>query len=215
VEKRLGTNINNKDTDSDGYGDSQELQMGTDPLNTSAQKSKIVLSGVDRALVDGKTLEQPKYATSTPSVSLAVSSVATVKPEENKTTSNLKFEGKAKPNQVITLFIYSTMPIVVTVQADSNGNWSYELDKTLVDGTHEAYVALNDNEGKIVEASLPTPFFIQEARAVSVDDFVATGDATQISNPTTNLMMLYVLSGLAVILLLVAAFLIIKQRFAE
>lgn len=108
------------------------------------------------------------------------------------------------------------MPIVVTVQADANGNWTYELDKTMVDGTHEVYVAINNDEGAIVEASLPTPFFIQEAQAVSVDDFVATtGDATEVSGQTNTLMMLYIFSGIAIILILIAAFLIIKQRMSD
>jgi len=223
VEKRLGTDPNKKDTDGDGYNDSQELQAGSDPLNplstplnVSTKKSTVVMAEVDKAIVNGKSLEQPKYSTPTAITALAVSSVATVKPQENQApTNNLKFEGKAKPNQVITLFIYSTMPIVVTVQADANGNWNYELDKTLVDGTHEVYVAVNNNEGKIVESSLPTPFFIEKAQAVSVNDFVATGDASQIPSQATNMMMLYVFSGVAVILLLIAAFLIIKQRFAD
>jgi len=214
MEKRLGTNLNNKDTDSDGYSDDEELRMGTDPLNPSAKKTNVVLSGIDKALVNGKTLEQPKYVVAAASASLMVDSVATVKTED-ATNGNLKFEGKAKPNQVITLYIYSTMPIVVTVQADANGNWTYELDKTMVDGTHEVYVAVNNDEGKIVETSLPTPFFIQEAQAVTVDNFVATGDATQVSGQTNNMMTLYIFSGLAVILILIAGFLIIKQRLSD
>ena len=223
VEKRLGTDFNKKDTDGDGYSDFQELQAGSDPLdplstplNISGKKTKVTLSGVDSAIVNGKPLEQPKYSVATTGTTLAVSSISTVKPEANKPVSNnLKFEGKAKPNQVITLYIYSTMPIVITVKADGNGNWNYELDKTMVDGTHEVYVAVNNNEGKIVESSLPTPFFIQKAQAVSVDEFVANGDATQIPSQAADMTTLYVLSGVAVILVLIAAFLIIKQRFAE
>ncbi|MFA5714454.1 MAG: Ig-like domain-containing protein [Candidatus Paceibacterota bacterium] len=212
MENRLGTDPNNKDTDSDGYSDAAELRMGTNPLDSSVKKSNIFLSGIDKALIGGKTLEQPKYSESSIDASLVISSVATVATEGSK--NGLKFEGKAKPSQVVTLFIYSTMPIVVTVQADVNGNWVYELDKTMVDGTHEVYVAVNNDEGKIVETSLPTPFFIQEAQAVSVDDFTATGDATQIVDQSNNLMMLYILGGLAVVLVLVAGLLIIKQRFA-
>jgi hypothetical protein len=212
MENRLGTDPNNKDTDSDGYSDATELRMGTNPLDSSVKKSNIFLSGIDKALIGGKTLEQPKYSELSADASLVINSVVTVATEGNK--NNLKFEGKAKPSQVVTLFIYSTMPIVVTVQADVNGNWVYELDKTMVDGTHEVYVAVNNDEGKIVETSLPTPFFIQEAQAVSIDDFTATGDATQIVDQSNNLMMLYILGGLAVVLILVAGLLIIKQRFA-
>jgi hypothetical protein len=215
MENRLGTNPNNKDTDNDGYVDDEELRMGTDPLDSSAKKTNVVLSGIDKALVDGKTLEQPKYIHSVTSASLAVDSVATVVRGEDATKNNLKFEGKAQPNQVITLYIYSTMPIVVTVQADANGNWTYELDKTMVDGTHEVYVAVNNDKGEIVEASLPTPFFIQEAQAVSVDNFVAMGDASQALDQTNNMMTLYIFTGLAIILVLIAAFLIVKKKLSS
>ncbi len=196
----------------DGVNDGQELKNGTNPLDPLAKTTTIVLVGVDKAMVDGKTIEQPKATTSTVSTSLTVNSVETVK--EN-TKNNLKFQGKAQPNQVITLFIYSTMPIVVTVQADANGNWVYELDKTLIDGTHEAYVAINNDQGKIIEASLPTPFFIAQAQAVSVDNFVATGDASQVPDKTNNMMILYILAGIAVIVVLIAAVLIIRQSYSE
>jgi hypothetical protein len=212
VEKRLGTDINKKDTDGDGIDDNEELKNGTSPLDPLAKSTAIILSGVDKALVDGKVLEQPKLANSTVSETLAVNSVQTVKTE---TKSNLKFQGKAEPNKVITLFIYSVMPIVVTIQADSNGNWVYELDKTLVDGTHEAYVAINDDEGKIIETSLPTPFFIAQAEAVSVDNFVSTGDASQVSDKTNGMIILYVLGGLVVVFVLIAGILIIRQRYSE
>jgi hypothetical protein len=212
IEKRLGTDPNKKDTDGDGVDDNQELKNGTSPLDPLAKTTTIVLSGIDKAVVDGKTLEQPKNSTSIVSELLTVNSVETVKSNEK---SNLMFQGKAEPNQVITLFIYSVMPIVVTVQADSNGNWVYELDKTLIDGTHEAYVAINDDEGKIIETSLPTPFFIAEAQAVSVDNFVSTGDASQVPDKTNNMMILYVLGGIVVMLVLIAAILIIRQRYSE
>ncbi|MFZ3057751.1 MAG: Ig-like domain-containing protein [Minisyncoccales bacterium] len=212
VEKRLGTDINKKDTDGDGVDDNEELKNGTSPLDPLTKTTNIILSGVDKALVDGKVLEQPKLSNSVISETLAVNSVQTVKVNEK---NNIKFQGKAEPNKVITLFIYSVMPIVVTVQADSNGNWVYELDKTLVDGTHEAYVAINDDEGKIIESSLPTPFFIAQAEAVSVDNFVSTGDASQVSDKTSGMIILYVLGGLVVVFVLIAGILIIRQRYSE
>jgi hypothetical protein len=212
MEKRLGTDPYKKDTDGDGINDNDELKNGTNPLDPLVTTTTIVLAGVDKAIVEGKTIEQPKLATLAASASLTVSSVETVKVDEK---SNLKFQGKAKPNQVITLFIYSVMPIVVTVQADINGNWVYELNKDLVDGTHEVYVAINNDQGKIIEASLPTPFFIAEAQAVSVDNFVATGDSSQVSDKINNMMILYVLGGLVVIFVLIAAILIIRQKYSE
>jgi len=212
VEKRIGTDPNKKDTDGDGINDNEELKNGTNPLDPLANSTVTVLSGVDKALVEGKTLEQPKLSNSTISKTLTVNSIeSTLTAEKN----NLKLQGKAEPNKVITLFIYSVMPIVVTVQSDSNGNWVYELDKTLVDGTHEAYVAINDDEGKIVETSLPTPFFIAQAQAVSVDNFIAAGDASQVSDKTDGMIILYVLGGLIVIFIFIAGILIIRQKYSE
>jgi hypothetical protein len=209
-EKRLGTDPTKKDTDGDGVSDRDELKNGTNPLDPLSKTTTIVLSGVDKAIVDGKTLEQPKLVNSTVSDSLTVNAVETVKLNEK---SNLKFQGKSKPNQLITLFVYSVMPIVVTVQADSNGNWIYELDKALVDGTHEAYVVINDDKGKIIESSLPTPFFIAQAQAVSVDNFVGA-DASQVVDKTNNMMVLYVFGGLVVMLIFIAGILIVRQRYS-
>ena len=208
MEKRLGTDPYKKDTDGDGIEDNEELKNGTNPLDPLSTTTTIILSGIDKAIVDGKTIEQPKLAVSTISEALVVNSVKT-------SNNNLKFQGKANPNQIITLYIYSAMPIVITVQADANGNWVYELDKTLVDGTHEAYIAINDDEGKIIETSMPTPFFVKEAQAVSIDDFVLTGDASKVPDKTSGMMILYVLGGLVVIFVLIAAILIIRQKYSE
>ena len=208
MEKRLGTDPYKKDTDGDGINDNEELKNGTNPLDPLSTTTTIILSGIDKAIVDGKKIEQPKLAVSTISEALIVSSVKSL-------NNNLKFQGKANPNQVITLYIYSAMPIVITVQADANGNWVYELDRTLVDGTHEAYVAINDDEGRIIETSMPTPFFVKEARAVSIDDFVLTGDASKVPDKTSGMMILYVLGGLVVIFVLTAAILIIRQKYSE
>ena len=212
IEKRIGTDPNKKDTDSDGINDNEELKNGTSPLDPLATSTAIVLSGFDKAVVAGKTLEQPKLSNSTISETLTVSSVESTSPAGK---NNLKLQGKAEPNKIVTLFIYSAMPIVVTVQSDSNGNWVYELDKTLVDGTHEAYVAINDDEGKIIETSLPTPFFIAQAQAVTVDNFISTGDASQVFDKTSGMIILYVLGGLIVIFIFIAGILIIRQKYSE
>ncbi len=205
------------DTNGNGIPDDVEKRLGSvaQDVKSITPTTLASLSGVDQALITGKPLEQPKLENAPTSTSLAVNSVETVKTAGNSTTSNLMFQGKAQPGEVVTLFIYSTMPIVVTVKADSNGNWVYNLDKTLVDGTHEVYVAINDNQGRIVEASVPTPFFIAQAQAVSMDNFMQIGSTAATAQPSTkssNMVIFYVAGGIIFILFLVSAFLIVKER---
>ncbi len=204
------------DSNANGVPDDVEKRLASTVENVRSINNSTLasLSGVDQALITGKSLEQPKLGDAAASTSLAVSSVETVKPVEAGTANNLRFQGKAKPGEVVTLFIYSVMPIVVTVKADENGNWVYDLDKTLVDGTHEVYVAINDNQGRIVEASVPTPFFIAQAQAVSIDNFAQLGGAA-VATPSTksgNMVVFYVSGGIIFILFLVSAFLIVRER---
>jgi len=78
----------------------------------------------------------------------------------------LKISGKALPNIYITVFIYSD-PIVLTIKTDSNGDWSYTLDKPLEEGNHEVYVAVADNTGKVTAKSEPI-LFVQTAEATTI-----------------------------------------------
>ncbi|MDD4409112.1 MAG: hypothetical protein PHW52_00485 [Candidatus Pacebacteria bacterium] len=164
------------------------------------------LSGVDRALLTGKTIEQPKDSQSI-SAALAVD-------VNNNDNGSLTFSGKTYPNQVVSLFIYSPMPIVVTIKSDANGNWIYDLDKGLSNGKHEAYIAINNSDGQLLEASVPKLFFIAEARAVALDDYLGIQPAN-ISNfgekRYDDLLTNYVGGGIIVILILITGFLLIKK----
>lgn len=167
------------------------------------------LTGVDKAIIDGKSLEQPKLKDDIKvSASLGVDSVTSV-----KNTNNLRFAGKASPNQIVTVFIYSSMPIIVTVKSDENGNWIYDLDKSLVNGKHEVYVAINNDEGKIVESSVPELFFIAEARAVTMEEFVKIEDASSVNTmeKSDSLIRTYVIVGVGFIIILLVSFLLIKK----
>lgn len=78
------------------------------------------------------------------------------------------FKGQALPNSFITLYIYST-PLIVTVKTDSNGEWSYLLDKELENGDHTIYVATVNNSGNIIAKSSPF-LFTKTAEAISFKD---------------------------------------------
>jgi len=166
------------------------------------------LSGVDRAIAEGRSLEQPKFS-SFKGESLIVEKVETIE------KGSLTVQGKSNPGQIITLFIYSSMPIIVTVQADQDGNWTYSLDKSMVDGTHEVYAVLHNDEGKIIEASTPKTFFVAEAQAISMEEMFLLGDISKIQDDSRSMMTLYLLGGISIIIILIALLLVIKGRTEE
>jgi hypothetical protein len=89
-----------------------------------------------------------------------------VREDGREDVKSVIISGKGPPDSIIFLFIYST-PMIARVKTDSQGNWSYLLEKELEDGTHEIYVASVDNTGKIVAKSSPVPF-VKEAAAVQI-----------------------------------------------
>ena len=95
----------------------------------------------------------------------------TTKPDGTQTASKIEFRGKALPNSFVTVYIFS-IPIVVTVKADSEGNWNYTLDKELDNGNHQVYVGLTDVKGKVVVKSNPLPF-VKTASAITVEEALA------------------------------------------
>jgi len=135
------------------------------------------LAPIDKAVLGNKILSQPKVEGQV-TKNLSVDNI--VNTEEK--TKGYAFRGKAEPGSVVTLYIYSDMPLLVTTQVDEFGNWEYELSESLIDGEHEVYAVVNDNTGNIVNKSNPLNFFVKEARAMSVKDFVATTGAQPISS---------------------------------
>ncbi len=164
------------------------------------------MTGVDKALTTGKSIEQPKDGQ-------MMSTGLTIEVENSRSGDGLVFKGKSEPNQIITIFIYSPMPIVVTVKADDNGNWIYDLKKGLSNGHHEVYVAINNSEGKLIEASVPKLFFVAEARAVAIDDYVGIQPAniSEFGQKDDSLTRTYLFGGAAVILIMIIGFFLIKR----
>ncbi len=63
------------------------------------------------------------------------------------------FSGTGPPDSIVDIFVFSE-PIVVTTKTDENGDWVYELNQPLEEGTHVAYATVRDNSGKIVRSSV-------------------------------------------------------------
>mgnify|MGYP001591408897 FL=1 len=153
-EFRYRTNPLKPDTDGDGFLDGDEIKNGFNPLQFSPGDKS------DRII-----FESPKENGEIKKEIYQISAAELVSSAENK--KELRLSGKGLPNSFITIYIYSDLPIILTIKTDSNGNWSYVLDKQLADGQHEVYVVVTDNTGKITAKSEPL-FFVKTAEAITV-----------------------------------------------
>lgn len=182
-EIRLGTNPKMADTDGDGFLDGDEIRNGFDPLKASTgdKNDKIVFESPKDIITNGKDTLGIVGSNSKPSEAepvkkktedkrFVVDNVELVAITDNQ--KKMHFSGKGLPNIFLTLYIYSD-PIIVTVKTNADGNWTYDLDKDLPDGDHEAYVAVTDNVGKITAQSEPLPF-VKTAQAVTVKQLAST-----------------------------------------
>lgn len=137
------------DSDGDGFPDGAELVGGYNPTDPSGEVAV--------------AFESPIEAGPLREDILSVESIATERTENEQLGARLS--GKGLPNSYVRLYIFST-PVVVTVQTDADGSWSYIFDKELEDGEHTVYVGVTDNAGRIVAKSKPFPF-VKTAEAFS------------------------------------------------
>lgn len=156
-EVRIGSDPFGTDSDSDGFPDGAEVKNGFNPLKSavSDRGDKVVFESPKEKRISKAAVEDKR---------LRVEKVERVARDDGQAAT--KISGKGTPNSFLTIYIYSD-PIVVTVKTDSDGNWSYELDRDLEDGNHEVYVAVTDATGRISAQSSPIPF-VKTAEAISV-----------------------------------------------
>lgn len=236
MEKRINTNPFNSDSDGDGYPDREEIKAGHNPLGKG--DGEISIAPIDEAILGNKPLGQPKTEGER-SEKLSVGNIENISEkseEENKSsalqlgTSSSPQEaaysgnaqnkcyniyGKAEPNSVITIYVYSDLPIVATAITDEYGNWQYELSESLIEGEHEIYVAINDNTGKVIEKSDPLNFFIKEAKAISVKDFISTAKAANVAESekqSEKMLSYYALSAVFLIIFGIIIFIIFLKQ---
>ncbi len=193
MEARYGTNPNNVDTDGDGYTDAEEIKNGFNPNGPGKLTQE--LAPVERAILNNAPLDQPRFAGALSEEELQVQAISS---DTEATDTSITFTGKAAANSVVTLYIYSQLPIVVTTKTDGAGNWSYEMQDTLVDGQHDVYVAVTNETGKIERKSRPLSFFVDSALAVSEEEFLA---GTSITDNTNRFLLWYIIGGMMVITL--------------
>ncbi|MFH0923844.1 MAG: Ig-like domain-containing protein [Candidatus Falkowbacteria bacterium] len=169
MEKRFNTDPFNADSDNDGYNDGDEIKNQYNPSGEGALEEGI--SPIDEAITQNKTIGQPK--TDGEEAEYLVVNAVVNKSNGQEEGKGYDFSGQAEPGSVVALYVYSDLPLVATAKVDEYGNWQYELSHSLNDGEHEIYAVVNDNTGKVVSKSKPLNFFIKEAKAISVQDFVS------------------------------------------
>ncbi|HEY5141707.1 MAG TPA: Ig-like domain-containing protein, partial [Methylococcales bacterium] len=207
IEKRLGTKPNDKDTDGDGYKDGEELQHGYNPLGDG--KKEMGLSPVERAIILDQALEHPTTSgEEDPGLTVAD---AKANYDEDGKESGYVFSGKADANTVVTLYVYSDIPIVATVITDEYGNWKYDFATLLSDGEHEIYAVINDETGKIVKKSSPISFLIQKAQAATETEPTTTQPAPEATSDSINYY-LFAAIGLALLGITIFLVTIVKSK---
>lgn len=216
--KQEGGDLLYSDSNNDGISDYEsERVYGLDPEapaptseyrgRTIGPKEKLLL-GYDPASVEliPITPEPPQKAEVEPTEAYRVEAVALT--EDKK----ISLSGRALPNSFITIFVYST-PVVVTVQTDEDGVWSYTFEKELPDGTHTVYTATVNNSGKILAKSSGY-LFTKTAEAATLDS-VLTDVASQSAKPRFLAFDTIVVIVGSVALLLFVVLLVLGRRVPE
>lgn len=183
MESYYGTDPNQADSDGDGYPDGTEINNGYDPLGPGALVKE--RTDFDKVVLSNTSLEQPKEKSKKIDKSFEIRSI---KPEE----SNVELDGKAAPNTWVNIYLYSSLPLVMTTKTDESGNWSYNIKQSLADGHHKVYVTVNDDTGKIVKQSPPISFLIKGAQAVTADSYF---DENQAPDNVNNMLIYYILGA--------------------
>lgn len=133
----------------------------------SESKEEELSQPVTIKAVDLKEEKNPKIS-GVISAEFSIQHVEMIKKYDGQKT--LLLTGKALPNSMLAVYIFSEDPVVVTVKTDESGNWSYELSKELEDGQHEVYVAITEDDGRIVSKAEPLAF-VKTAEAATVVPF--------------------------------------------
>jgi hypothetical protein len=165
-EARRGTDMEKGDTDGDGFSDGDEVKSGYSPLKYSIDDKEdriIFQSPKETSRPDRGQMRALPKSSAILTAGYVVEKVERINYEGGKQTVQLS--GKAKPNSLVTVYLYSD-PVIAIVETDASGNWTYGFESELENGKHEAYVTATDNEGRITIQSDPLPF-VKTAEAIT------------------------------------------------
>jgi len=200
LENYYGTDINNPDTDSDGYNDGTEIKNNYNPAGDGPLD--IARTVFDEVILSGAALKQPKLNPINIDNSLAVKEIVNI-------DDKIRLSGQADKNTWINIYLYSDLPLVMTTKTDANGNWSYTIQKSLQDDHHRVYVTVNSMTGKVVKQSPPTSFLVKSAKAVTADDYF---DTTTVTDTTSNMILYYIIAAGLLVLVGLGAIVLLHRR---
>lgn len=147
--------------------------------------------------------------------SVATDDVSSVSKIENSTKTDssgtkkqtLKFSGKAKPNSIVVIYIYSD-PLIVTTTSDSDGNWQYTLENPLQPGKHEVYSVVNKGDGSY-KRSDPLEFLIATAAATTANpnglNLKLAGTPTATASQSNSNLIYYIVGSVIAVLVAIAS----------
>ena len=182
VEQRHGSDPTKKDTNDDGIADGDEFKA---MLAGKTKPGLVELAPIEKAVILGKAVGQPILEGALDEALKVEKAVSEALPKTTAAANvkskapPLKLSGKGRAGTVLTLYVYSNLPLVATVTVDANGQWNYDISDPLKDGEHTVYVAINDDTGKVVTKSSPLSFFVRAAQAESPASFVGAALAAE------------------------------------
>lgn len=166
-----------------GEGRFQQITEGEVPTSLEKQKAESCFQQLNKAqsVFIPIPAEQVPFVEERPDVVQVAAVEQVTTPTEEKGTEvkpgAVKFSGKAPPGSTVTIYVYSE-PIVVTTQADENGDWVYTLEQPLEGEEHVAYTTVRSGDGAIVRSSVFN-FTVVEASERAPDQFVKTETLTE------------------------------------
>ena len=214
-ELRFGTDPYGRDTDHDGFSDGDEAASGHDPKRFSPGdgRDKVKVEDVRslRAAEREVSSQSAVHQDTKKDARYRIERAELVKKDVPDAKAAVRLSGTAVPNALVTLYIYST-PTIVTVKADSLGNWSYDVKEDLEDGDHEAFVAVTDNTGKITSYGEGIAF-VKTAEAVTIRPIAEAAETvSENKSPLERSQMEYFFAAFIAILFFSGAALIVVSR---
>jgi hypothetical protein len=127
--------------------------------------------------------------------------------DKQDASAGFTLSGKALPGALVDIFIFSE-PIVVSTEADANGDWVYKMTDPVSGGSHLAYAVTKDTTGRSVRSSIYN--FTVLAAEESNGPFMTESKATLVSRDFVIYAILLVVS--VIIILGFVIFLVRKNK---